>query len=419
MKWPQCPMNTVSERTLSSSPSLQRNRRQSRKSLLGTSSSAVVAASAVLAAVATLVANLSSFAEGFSTSVVPVSGTRSSFSQARRDCQPVCAPAAAGEVARLTSTTTKRHATATTATASGSCYPRSTSTAGSSPCYLGTRRIDLDSRNNKRSPSSSSMMVRMAHGSPPTASSSSTVQCAPTTSMSDVGGGSSVDGIGDTRHDRRRRSCSSHASGSGGGPTAELLPGDPIEFWHAKALVLGSYESPVPGRRSLAVRTEAGEALVIDAGQIVGIWLKGEMRGPLPSGAEEWGRVRGEAAALLQGMPTRSLDLGPFWRAASSRGKDFLVTAAHAAEFLFAEDRAKLGLKKRRPFQFRGCVALRCVVCCNSLRHEKHVSLSLIIHATTHKRYIIVVRAIEPMICSAAVVLCGASSRTAVLAWPL
>ncbi|CAM9979509.1 unnamed protein product, partial [Ectocarpus fasciculatus] len=159
--------------------------------------------------------------------------------------------------------------------------------------------------------------------------------------------------------------------------TVVLQPGDPIEFWHAQGLVLGNYESPVPGRQSLVVRTEAGEPLTIDAGQIVGVWREDEMTGRLPLGSVTgaggadgdesggggsssasvvagWVEVREETRALLQGTPARGLDLGAFWRAASSRGKGFVVTPAHAAEFLFgAESPAKLGLRKRPPFRFR------------------------------------------------------------------
>lgn len=156
--------------------------------------------------------------------------------------------------------------------------------------------------------------------------------------------------------------------------TVTLRPGDPIEFWHAQGLVLGNYESPVPGRQSLVVRTEAGEPLTIDAGQIVGVWREDEMSGHLPLGGVTagadgdangggggsstavagWAEVREKTRALLQGTPARGLDLGAFWRAASSRGKGFVVTPAHAAEFLFgAESPAKLGLRKRPPFRFR------------------------------------------------------------------
>lgn len=152
--------------------------------------------------------------------------------------------------------------------------------------------------------------------------------------------------------------------------TVLLQPGDPIEFWHVQGLVLGNYKSPVAGRQSLAVLTETGEKLTIDAGQIVGVWRGDEMSGRLPqqqrdghgtadsSGAavvEVWADIRGEARALLQDTPARGLDLGAFWRAASSKGKGFVVTPAHAAEFLFgAESPTKLGLRKRPPFQFRG-----------------------------------------------------------------
>lgn len=174
--------------------------------------------------------------------------------------------------------------------------------------------------------------------------SSFAVQCAPTADGSYRSGSSD------------RRSSSSDRPAAAG--TAHLSPGDPIEFWHAKGLVFGNFERPVPGRQSLAVRTESGESLFIDAGQIVGLWRASEMRGPLPDGAAAWTEVRAEASALLQGMPARGLDLGPFWRAAGSRGKGFVVTPAHAAEFLFRESPSKLGLKKRRPFEFRGCVGL-------------------------------------------------------------
>lgn len=155
--------------------------------------------------------------------------------------------------------------------------------------------------------------------------------------------------------------------------TVVLQPGDPIEFWHAQGLVLGNYESPVPGRQSLVVRTETGEQLSIDAGQIIGVWREEEMTGRLPrssqgsgggggddsgsggSAVPAWAEIREEARALLQSTPARGLDLGPFWRAASSKGKGLVVTPAHAAEFLFgAGSPAKHGLRKRPPFQFRG-----------------------------------------------------------------
>ncbi|CAM9345305.1 unnamed protein product [Pylaiella littoralis] len=153
--------------------------------------------------------------------------------------------------------------------------------------------------------------------------------------------------------------------------TVLLQPGDPIEFWHAQGLVLGNYENPVAGRQSLAVRTETGEKLTIDVGQIVGVWRGDEMSGSLPQPQRNgssgnantgsvavvaaWAEVREEARVLLQSTPARGLDLGAFWRAASSKGKGFLVTPAHAAEFLFgAGSPAKLGLRKRPLFQFRG-----------------------------------------------------------------
>ncbi|CAN0326148.1 unnamed protein product, partial [Scytosiphon promiscuus] len=138
--------------------------------------------------------------------------------------------------------------------------------------------------------------------------------------------------------------------------TVLLRPGDPIEFWHAQGLVLGNYESPVPGRQSLVVRTESGEPLTIDAGQIVGVWREDEMSGRLPrskitsaagndgngsdavgsaAASARWAEIKEEARALLQSTPARGLDLGPFWRAASSKGKGFVATPAHAAEFLF------------------------------------------------------------------------------------
>lgn len=147
--------------------------------------------------------------------------------------------------------------------------------------------------------------------------------------------------------------------------TVVLQPGDPIEFWHAQGLVLGNYESPVPGRQSLVVRTETGEQLNIDAGQIVGVWRENEMSGRLPTSSQgsgdgsggavaAWAEIREEVRTLLQSTPARGLDLGPFWRAASSKGKGLVATPAHAAEFLFgAGSPAKLGLRKRPPFQFR------------------------------------------------------------------
>lgn len=165
-----------------------------------------------------------------------------------------------------------------------------------------------------------------------------------------------------------------------------LVRGDPIEFWHAKGLVLGNYEGPVPGRQSLAVRTEAGLPLTIDAGQIVGLWSTGsngeDMRGSLPTDPTSWAELRAEARALLQDMPARGLDLEPFWRAAGSKGKGFVATPAHAAEYLFgAEGQSKrTGLKKRRPFEFNGCVDVSLMHCiflymCLSLRYWLSSSL--------------------------------------------
>lgn len=131
-----------------------------------------------------------------------------------------------------------------------------------------------------------------------------------------------------------------------------MRPADPIEFWHSKALVLGNFVGPVEGKQSLVARTAAGERVIIDAGQIVGLWTACEVRGDLPASPNHWEQLLIEARELLQSMPTRSLDLGPFWRAASSREKGFVVTPGHAAEFLFAENDGKRGLRKRRHFLF-------------------------------------------------------------------
>lgn len=163
------------------------------------------------------------------------------------------------------------------------------------------------------------------------------------------------------RTSRNARNRPNHRAPTGPRATANtvfLTPGDPLEFWHNKGLVLGNYKGPIPGRKSLSVQTEFGEPLVIDSGQIVGVWLEDEMRGgPLPRDAAAWDRVRAEATTLLQGMPGRGLDLESFWRAAVAKGKGFVVTPAHAAEFLFGgEGRAaglsRLGLRKRPSFQF-------------------------------------------------------------------
>lgn len=132
-----------------------------------------------------------------------------------------------------------------------------------------------------------------------------------------------------------------------------LTPGDPIEFWHAKSLALGNFVGAVPGRRSLSVLTEFGESLTIDAGQIVGLWQEREMRDSLPKCLEDWAKVRESSNSLLQDMPTSGLNLDSFWLAASSKGKGFVVTPAHAAEFLFKVNKFELGLKKQRPFQFQ------------------------------------------------------------------
>ena len=80
------------------------------------------------------------------------------------------------------------------------------------------------------------------------------------------------------------------------------------------------------------MRTEFGEPLVIDASQIVGVWLEDEMRAePLPVDAGAWDRVRAEVTALLQGVPGRGLDLETFWRAVVAKGKGFVATPAQAA----------------------------------------------------------------------------------------
>lgn len=146
-------------------------------------------------------------------------------------------------------------------------------------------------------------------------------------------------------------------AGGGGGSAARppkssavLSPGDVIEFWHAKSLMFGNYCGLVKGRRSLAVRAASGESLVIDAGQIVGLWPQGG--GASPSTPTEWADVRKGVRALLQSMPTRGLDLAPFWKAASSSGKGCVVTPGHVAEFLFSEEYRSIGLRKRKPFEF-------------------------------------------------------------------
>ena len=190
------------------------------------------------------------------------------------------------------------------------------------------------------------------------ASSSSAVRCEPTANASDSSSSSSSSSSNDPQSESASRTAADNfllpprADLPEG--TALLNPGDPIEFWHAKELALGNYESPVPGRQSLAVRTESGQPLVIDAGQIVGLWKEQEMSGFLPRDLSDWTKLGQEARALLQRTPGRGLDLGPFWRAASSRGKGFVVTAADAAEYLFGEEQqqSRLGLKKQLPFQF-------------------------------------------------------------------
>lgn len=131
-----------------------------------------------------------------------------------------------------------------------------------------------------------------------------------------------------------------------------LHPGVVVECWHAKTLVLGNYEGLVPERRSLRVRTAAGESLAIDAGQIVGVWSADDVRGPVPSCTAEWMELQARARALLQGMPARGLDMSAFWKAANIGRNKVLVTPAHAAEYLFSENQAQVGLKKRRPFHF-------------------------------------------------------------------
>lgn len=154
----------------------------------------------------------------------------------------------------------------------------------------------------------------------------------------------------------RYATTSSGYNGKGAAPTGipavVLRRGDAVEFWHAKALILGNYEGPVPERRSLTVRAATGEVIVIDAGQIVGVWSYDTMRGPLPVSSAQWRELQANARALLQGMPAKGLDLSPFWLAASSKGKGFVVTTAHAAEFVFGRSQAQVGLKKRRPFDF-------------------------------------------------------------------
>lgn len=75
----------------------------------------------------------------------------------------------------------------------------------------------------------------------------------------------------------------------------------------------------------------------------------------MPSTPMEWTELREGVRELLQTMPARGLDLALFWKAASSRGKGFVVTPAHAAEFLFAKEHRSVGLKKRKPFEFRRC----------------------------------------------------------------
>lgn len=165
----------------------------------------------------------------------------------------------------------------------------------------------------------------------------------------------------DGRTSRNARSRPNHTAPTSPRTTVNtvfLTPGDPMEFWHNKELVLGNYEGPISGRKSLSVQTEFGEPLVIDSGQVVGVWLEGEMHGgSLPRDAAAWDRVRDEATALLQRVPGRGLDLESFWKAAVAKGKGFVVTPAHAAEFLFGgegrdAELSRIGLRKRPSFQF-------------------------------------------------------------------
>ncbi|CAN0141197.1 unnamed protein product, partial [Discosporangium mesarthrocarpum] len=133
-----------------------------------------------------------------------------------------------------------------------------------------------------------------------------------------------------------------------------VLPGDPIEYWHAKSLGLGFYQGPTPGRKSLTVQSASGEQILIDVGQIVSVWRRECMRGPLPESKEDWSKLRSDVRGLLQSMPARGLDLEGFWKAAIARGKGFVVTSAHAAEYLFAGNPKRRGLRKRGAFDFDG-----------------------------------------------------------------
>lgn len=149
-----------------------------------------------------------------------------------------------------------------------------------------------------------------------------------------------------------------------------LRSGDVVECWHAKTLVLGNYEGLGPEGRSLRVRKMTGEALTIDPGQIVGVWSADTVRGPVPSSTAEWMELQAQARALLQGMPARALDLGALWKAAASTGrKKMVVTTAHAAEYLFSESQAQVGLKKRKPFQFNRYVEATPIPAPNSCPH--------------------------------------------------
>lgn len=225
------------------------------------------------------------------------------------------------------------------------------------PRRLSHRHLFLNgSRSKLAAPERASLRALMASG--PSASgisSPSTVRQVVQDTCEDASDSS------DGKTSRNARSRPDHTAPTSPRTTANIVfltPGDPMEFWHNKELVLGNYKGPISGRKSLSVQTEFGEPLVIDSGQIVGVWLEDEMRGePLPRDAATWDRVRAEATALLQRVPGRGLDLESFWRAAVAKGKGFVVTPAHAAEFLFggegrAAELSRIGLRKRPSFQF-------------------------------------------------------------------
>lgn len=121
-----------------------------------------------------------------------------------------------------------------------------------------------------------------------------------------------------------------------------LLPKSAVELYHAGELRVASLIKINHKTLHVALADDQihqhDQRLVVDAGQIVGVWPPDET----PTGAQAWQAEHAHAYALLRELPPHMLDLKPLWtRLTASKART--VTTAEVADALFLTQGAARG----------------------------------------------------------------------------